>query len=481
MVGNEDVPLTALPRKRTMPTLQADPLATGGLSSFARRLRAGEITCLAATEAYLDRIRTLDPRLGAFEHVAADSARLAARALDALLAAGTDLGPLMGLPIAFKDIIAVDGMPTTCGSNADVADLAGPEGSVVKALRRAGCVFLGKLKTVEFALGGTGINHSRGTPWNPWDAKLHRIPGGSSSGPGVAVAAGLCAFAIGSDTGGSVRIPAAFCGVFGHKTSSGLWPLDGVFPLSPTLDTLGPLTRSAADAAFVHAALAGEPVAPPTPLKGLRLGRPTTYFFDDLDPEVAACFEASVEALIEEGVEVVPVEVPETAERATFFPLLLPAEFIATLGRERFLAIRAVIDPVVAARASVGLEALGVEVLRALRRHEELIDLTRGRFADIDAWITPTVPIVARPLSQYMEPAKGLELTAMATRNTQPGNMFGMCGCSMPLHQCGSRLPVGLQLLMPKGEDDALLALACAVEAALGPSPQPNLAAFLEG
>ena len=221
----------------------------------------------------------------------------------------------MGVPVAIKDIFAVDGMPTTAGSKLDVADLIGPEGPFVQALRRAGCVILGKVKTVEFALGALGISTPQGTPWNPWDAATQRIPGGSSSGPAVAVAAGLCGFAIGSDTGGSVRLPACFCGTFGHKTSVGLWPTAGVFPLSGALDTIGPLTASAADAALVFAALTGQPVPQPAPAGGLRLGRPTSYFFEHLDDTVAACTERALAALREAGATIAPAR-PARGARA---------------------------------------------------------------------------------------------------------------------------------------------------------------------
>jgi aspartyl-tRNA(Asn)/glutamyl-tRNA(Gln) amidotransferase subunit A len=241
-----------------MRDLPSDPFEPGGINTFGRRLRAGEITAEAATAACLGRIEALDGRLGAWQHVAPEEALAAARAIDRLLAAGTDLGPLMGVPVAVKDIFAVEGMPTTAGSRVDVSDLIGPEGSFVRSLRRAGCVILGKTKTVEFALGATGISQTRGTPWNPWDPQVHRIPGGSSSGSAVATAAGMCGFGIGSDTGGSVRLPATFCGIFGLKTTLGLWPVDGVFPLAPDLDTIGPLTRTAEDAAIVWATLCGQ-------------------------------------------------------------------------------------------------------------------------------------------------------------------------------------------------------------------------------
>jgi aspartyl-tRNA(Asn)/glutamyl-tRNA(Gln) amidotransferase subunit A len=173
---------------------------------------------------YLAGIEQLDPKLGAYGHVNATRALDAARALDDLLAAGVDLGPLMGVPVAVKDLFAVDGTPTTAGSDLDVAELIGSDGSFVKGLRRAGCVILGKTKTVEFAFGAVGTNSVRGTPWNPADAQVHRIPGGSSSGSAVAVAAGLCAFAIGTDTGGSVRrLRSAGYSASRRRSASGRW------------------------------------------------------------------------------------------------------------------------------------------------------------------------------------------------------------------------------------------------------------------
>ena len=279
-----------------MATLPADPFASG-IAAFAEDLRAGRTSSVAATEACLERIAALNPKLDAFQLVDGTRARAAAAAIDALLAAGTDLGPLMGVPIGVKDIIAVEGLPTTNGSLYQTAHLNGPEGTIVQRLKEAGCVILGKTKTVEFALGATGVNEARGTPWNPWDSSIQRIPGGSSSGSAVATAAGLCAFALGTDTGGSVRIPACFTGLFGHKTTVGLWPTDGVFPLSPTLDSIGPLCRNAGDAAIVHAVITGESVPMPAQIEGMRLGRPGAPFTDDLDETVSATFEAAVLAL----------------------------------------------------------------------------------------------------------------------------------------------------------------------------------------
>jgi len=458
--------------------LPADPLEPGGIVAFGDRLRRGEITAEAAAHAYLARIEALDPRLGAYQHVAPDQALETARAIDRLLAAGTDLGPLMGVPVAIKDIIAVDGMPTTAGSRHDVSDLIGGEGAFVRALRRAGCIVLGKAKTVEFALGAVGISEPRGTPWNPWDASTHRIPGGSSSGPGVAVAAGLCGFAIGSDTGGSVRLPAAFCGTFGLKTSVGLWPTDGVFPLSTALDTLGPLTKTAADAALVFSVLAGQPLPGVQAPGGLRLGRPSSYFFDNLDDEVRRCTETALDRLGEAGVEIVPIDLPEAPEREAYFPVALPTDLIATLGPERFLAIREDMDPVVCTRGDRGIEVLAAPYIQLERRRRQLARSARARMAGIDGLISPTAALLPPPVADFADPDAGLKLALSITQNSQPGNLLDLCGTSTPIHGLGAALPVGLQILCPAHDDAAALAIAMLLEDLLGPPPRPDLSAF---
>ena len=460
-------------------TLVPDPIANDGIAGYGRRLRQGAITAEAATTAYLERIAALDGKLGAYQHVAAESALASARALDRLLAAGTDLGPLMGVPVAIKDIIAVDGMPVTAGSKLDVADLIGPEGPFVQALRRAGCVLLGKVKTVEFALGAVGISTPQGTPWNPWDAAVQRIPGGSSSGPAVAVAAGLCGFAIGSDTGGSVRLPACFCGTFGHKSSTGLWPLAGVFPLSGALDTLGPLTASAADAALLFATLTGRPLPQPAPPEGLRLGRPTSYFFDQLDDAVVACTEQALARLQAAGATLAALELPEAAEREGYFPVVLPAELIATLGRERFAAGRAAMDPVVGARGDRGLAVLAADWLRLERRRRELCQSAALRLAGFDAIVSPSAAILPPPVADFEDPAAGLKLALAITRTSQPGNLLDLCGCSLPIQGAGAALPIGLQVLCPHGQDARALAIALTLEELFGPPPRPDLGGFL--
>ena len=445
-------------------SIPTDPLADG-VTSFGHRLRRGEITAESATRDYLARIDALDPQTGAYQYVAHDTALAQARSIDALQQNGFDLGPLMGVPVAVKDLFAVSGMPTTAGSALDVTDLIGPEGWFVKRLRQLGCVIIGKTRTVEFAFGVTGASAPRGTPHNPADKETPRAPGGSSSGSAAAVAAGLCGFAIGSDTGGSVRIPAALCGVFGLKTSHGLWPTDGVFPLAPHLDTIGLLTRSAADAAAIHAALEGSSTAAPASLRGLRLCRPGPYFFDNLDPDVSRLVEGALGHLAETGCVIDEAALPEPRAREDYFPLVLAASLVAALGEERIHEGRSLIDPLVSKRIDVGLNARAVDLLSLERKRDGLRAAARDLASDLDAWVSPTSAILAPPLAELDDPSRAMSLTLGMTQNTQPGNYLDLCGATLPLH--GAGLPVGLQLLASPQGEQRLLSICCAIEDAL--------------
>lgn len=457
--------------------LDADPLGPGGLAEFAQRLRAGAITSEAATRAYLARIEAVDGRLGAYQHVAPEQALASARAMDALLAAGTDLGPLMGVPIGIKDLYSVEGMPTTAGTKMDVRDLIGPEGGLVRSLKRAGCVMLGKTKTVEFALGITGVSAPRGTPVNPWDAETVRVPGGSSSGSGVAVAAGLCAFALGSDTGGSVRVPAAFNGLFGLKTTPGLLSNEGALPLAAHLDTGGFLTRSAADAALVLSAVTGLSVGPGR-LDALRFGVPQEYYFDALDPRVEAEVRGAMDALAKKGVGLEPVSIPESRERENYFPVVLPACLVATLGRERFEAGRNAMDPIIAKRTATGLDVKAADYLAVEERRQRQSRSAAAKFAGLDAWIAPTTAVPPPPLSDFEDEGKAFDLALGMTRNTQPANYFGFPAVTIPIPQQPGDLPVGLQIICPPGQDAGAVAIALALEAALGRAGSPDLSGF---
>ena len=461
-----------------MKSLPSDPLALG-IWDFGQKFRNGKITAAQATDAYLARIEILDPALGAYEYVASVQAREQAEGLDLLLKSGVDLGPLMGVPISIKDIFAVEGMPTTAGSNAAVADVIGPEGSFIKRLKRAGCVILGKVKTVEFALGSSGANYSRGTPRNPWDASTFRLTSGSSSGSAVAVAAGLCSFSVGSDTGGSIRGPAGFCGVVGIKTTGGLWPFDGAFPLSKTFDSIGTLNASADDTALTIATLLNEERPKPASLVGLRLGR-VSALFEGSDPKVVACVDAALKALTAQGAKIIDIALPEVGVANDVFTTISRPELIAALGRDKFLAILGSMNVDVADRATPGLSVSAETYIQALWRHQELREAGRQAMRQVDAWIAPSKINLAPSFpGKFISLEKDKELIARCAGPTRVANVFGLCAMSQPVQQYGADLPVGMQIMCGGFDEMRLLSIALAVEQVIGRPTKPDVCHFL--
>ncbi len=461
-----------------MARIPSDPLADG-LFEFASRLRRREASAEDAVAAYLARIDALDGALGAYETVCRDAALAQGRAIDQLLRSGVDLGPLMGVPVAIKDIFAVDGTPTTAGSNVDVDDIVGAEGQFIGMLKRAGCIVLGKVKTVEFALGSSGTNYSRGTPRNPWDATVFRVTSGSSSGSAVAMAAGLCGFTIASDTGGSIRGPAAFCGVVGVKTTKGLWPVDGAFPLSPTFDTIGPLTATARDAAYVIAGLLNSRVPEPLPLRGVRLGRPSALF-DGAAPEVTRSIDGALQALADAGAEICDVALPELQECNAVFTTISRPEFIAAMGRERFLANRERMNVDVADRAAPGLTVSADTYIQALERHAYFKRRGAEIMQGMTAWIAPSKLRLPPPFPGAFESLeRERELIELCAGPTRVATTFGFCAGSQPVQQYGANLPVGMQVICPAHADLRLVALMRAIEQVVGVPKKPDLTGFI--
>jgi aspartyl-tRNA(Asn)/glutamyl-tRNA(Gln) amidotransferase subunit A len=450
------------PHTRALP---GATLTLESIAAYGQRLRRGAISAEQATKQFLDRIDQRKTKLGAYTIVAHEQALATARAIDALLRAGTDLGPLMGVPVAVKDLFYVEGMPPSAGSKLDVSDIVRAEGPFVQALKRAGCIVLGKTWTSEFALGG--INFIQRVPWNPCDEKIHRTPGGSSGGSAVAMAAGLCAFAIGSDTGGSVRMPAALCGVWGHKFSSSAFSLDGIFPLSPTLDSIGTFTASAEDATLVWDTLTGSTEIAAARLSGMRFAKPARLFYDDLDADVRERVERALTRLERAGAEIVSVDVPEIDEFEQVFGRIVPIELIAILGQERVERNLEVFDPVVRSRVAPALAQKAVDYIGARLRLDELRKAVAKRMPACDAWITPTTPLLPGPLEDFSKLENALAWNRRALRNTRPGNVFDQCGVSIPLARNGEALPVGLQISCGPAQDQRLLAIARAVESAL--------------
>lgn len=454
-----------------MHELDSDPISDGGLEGFGRRFRAGELTSEAATQTYLERIARLNPKFDAFEYVASEDALNTARAMDLLIRAGTDLGPLMGVPIAIKDVFNIQNMPPPkAGSNLALVDILGKEeGTFIQALRRAGCVFLGQTKAVEFCLGITGHSRTRGTPWNPTDLDNQRVPGGSSSGSGVATGAGLCAFSIGTDSGGSVRVPAAFNGIFGFKSTFGLWPNDGAFPLLPGIDSIGLLTKSAQDALIAFKAISSSlfgvryiSKSSGIRLDRLRIGIPSNHFFENINVQVKNAFETTNIHLQKMGCVLDSIYVPEASERADYFPVSMPSSLISVLGRQNFLENSHLIDPIIARRIESGLE---IEAHHLLSLEEKRIKSGKSfveRITGFDVLVAPTTADFAPLLTNLNDPEIAMNLALGMTQNTQPANYLGLCAVSMPLHVDG--LPIGYQIMAAPETDLRLLEIAVKIE-----------------
>lgn len=444
-----------------------DPLAGLGLAGFGAALRRGATSARHATCSYLERIARLDPQVGAFRAVDARQALSGAKEVDRRLASGEDLGPLMGVPIAVKELFRIGQYPFTAGSDLDISDLVPPEGPFVHALRQAGCIVLGVTRSTEFAMGM--VNADKPDPWNPADPEVKRTCGGSSKGSAAALAAGLCGFAVGSDTGGSVRVPAALCGQVGLKPSMGVWSTEGAFPLSPTFDTVGIFTHSAEDAALVFAALTGGPALHPPPLRGLKLGR-VANLFDGLDQAVEDAVAQAIGALQAAGVTIVDVELPEAAEVDSVFNRIVAGEIIRYLGPERIAAGRHLIDAVPLARmdAERDMDDATLEALR--QRHRAIVTDVARRIGHLDAILSPTAPRVARLAADLAGAGPAAAWSREVGRITRAGNLLGLCGISLPVHVAGA-LPVGLQLACAHGEDQRLIRIAMAVESVVGRGP----------
>ena len=438
-----------------------DPFAS--MTELAAALARGSTSALELADLYLERIRRANAKLNAFVHVDEELARRHARAADERRASGVTLGRLDGLPIALKDLLEIEGCPTGVGSALWKERRSTTTATVVRNLLAAGLVPLGKTQMVEFAFGTWGANPHLGTPWNPWDLDTHRVPGGSSSGSGVAVAAGLAPAAIGSDTGGSVRIPAALNGITGLKTSGGLLSTEGAFPLSRTLDTIGPMTRSAEDAALLCAAMLGTEseaarqfgscaTSGPASLAGMRITvLPPGQYPIAADPDVTAAVDEAQRVLRALGAEVVERPFPFAFDDL----MRRNGQLIAA---EAYAVHRVYIeDEHLPIGAGVRRRVLGGKTIGAA----DYIDALAHRRAacaqwidwmrDCDALLTPTVPMPACPVEAVDE-----SVTPLASF-TRAGNYLDACALSLPAGFSADGLPIGIQLLGRPRTDVTLL------------------------
>jgi aspartyl-tRNA(Asn)/glutamyl-tRNA(Gln) amidotransferase subunit A len=441
----------------TITQLRQQPAAPGGHEARLRAVRA-----LAD-----------EPAAAAVFTARFDAQALAtAQAADRLQAQGAPLLPLAGLPVTVKDLYDVAGRTTMAGSVLREGRApATQDSAAVARLRAAGAAITGLSNMTEFAFSGVGINPHHGTPRNPCDAAVARIPGGSSSGAAVSVALGLAVAGLGSDTGGSIRVPAALCGLVGFKNTQARTPLDGAFPLSFTLDTVCAMTRSVADCLVVDGVLAGAPLAVPERPQGLagaRLALPQTLMLDKLQPEVAAAFARALSTLSAAGAQIVELPLRELAEIAQ---INAPGGFSAieafVVHRHDLQTQRGRFDPRVAARIALGEGVSAADYITLQQRRRDWIARMQAALAGFDALISPTVPLLAPPIAELLVSDEAFfKANGLLLRNTFAINFLDGCAFTLPCQAPGA-LPVGLMLSAPAGQDAALGGLALAVEAAL--------------
>ena len=467
------------------------------LHQARQKLSRGEISSLELTEAILERITAVDDAIKAYLSLNPDAARQQARAADERRAAGEER-PLLGIPLAIKDVICVQGTPVTCGSRILEHFVPPYDATVVQRLKAAGAVLLGKTNTDEFAMGSSTENSSFFTTHNPWD--LTRVPGGSSGGSAAAVAAEMCLGALGSDTGGSVRQPAAMCGVVGVKPSYGRVSRYGLVAFASSLDQIGTLGRTVADAAALLGVIAGHDpldstsVDGPVPdyakldaadLRGVRVGVPREYFIAGMQAEVEAAVRAGIDELAALGAEVQAVSLPHTDYALPVYYLIAPAEASANLARydgvrygyrAQAEGVKQVysesrgqgLGPEVKRRIMLGTYALSAGYydayyLKAQKVRTLIKDDFDRAFQQVDVIATPTTPTTAFEIGAKIDDPLEMYLADVFTLSM---NLAGICGLSLPCGFDQQSLPIGLQLMGPAFGEEAVFRVAHAYEAA---------------
>lgn len=441
---------------------------------LARELASGNLSSVDVTAAFLSKIHANNPKLNAFIDIFDKEAMQAAEAADKMRRAGYSLGPLHGMPIALKDLIDIEGKVSTGGSAAWRNRKAQHTATLVRHLQAQGFIILGKTHTVEFAMGGWGTNRHLGTPWNPWDTEQARTPGGSSSGSGVAVAAGLVPWAVGTDTGGSVRLPASWCGLTGLKTTFGRVSCYGILPLSQSLDTPGPMARSVEDAALLLGAMQGyDPLDPHSAdfppsdpwtqmergVRGMRIGLNPQEERAAASDEVLAAYDRSVELLRELGADVVPLAMPlsyfELGQVAADFMSIEGYANVADLIDDDSLPL----DPDVRPRLVAGRGRTAHDYLKLLAKTDELAKRAASLFAGFDALVTPTTTTAALPLDKA-------DQTKGPGHYTRFVNVLGLCALALPNGASAEGLPLSLQIVCNNGDEATALRIGRALQKA---------------
>jgi aspartyl-tRNA(Asn)/glutamyl-tRNA(Gln) amidotransferase subunit A len=441
---------------------------TPTLASLADDLDAGRTTARALVDACLAKIA--DPQgegAQAFIHVDAEAAIEAAEAMDRLRQINAAPSPFAGIPVSIKDLYDIKGQVTRAGSRAlEDSAPATADAPVVARLRRAGFVVIGRTNMTEFAYSGIGINPHFGTPKGAWQRSTGHVPGGSSSGAAVSIVDGMAHGALGTDTGGSCRIPAAFNGIVGFKPTQKRVPLDGGVPLSFSLDSFGPIARTVACCAVLDAVLANEPVTPlqPRPIKGMRLAVPTTVALDEIEDAVARAFERALDKLSREGAVIERIAVPEFLDVA---PMSAKGGFAAaeSFAWHRYLiaAKGDVYDPRVLSRILRGESQSAADYIDLLGARKSLIARSTARMAPYDALILPTTANTPPRISDMKDDHAFTKANLLALRNCTLINMIDGCSISLPAHREGE-VPVGLMLAASSGSDRRIFELAAGMQ-----------------
>jgi aspartyl-tRNA(Asn)/glutamyl-tRNA(Gln) amidotransferase subunit A len=441
------------------------------IEDLAQSLADGQTTSRALVEEALSRIA--DPAgegARTFIRIHAEQARATADAVDAARRSGPRVGRYAGIPIALKDLFDFAGEPTPAGSKV-LTDAAPAQANapVVQRMLNAGFIAMGRVNMTEFAFSGLGINPHYGTPSSPWDRDAARIPGGSSSGTAVAVADGMAAAGLGTDTGGSCRIPAAFCGIVGYKPTARRVPITGVLPLAPSLDSVGPLAPGVACCAAIDAILAGEePTLPiPAALPGLRLAVPENVVLDGMDATVAAAFDRALSVLSDAGAHITRVKFPAFEAIASVNTKGGYAAGEAYAWHRGLLAAKgAGYDPRIRVRIMRGESMSAADYLDLVAARARIVAAFDASTRDFDCVVMPTVPIVAPRIADLDDEREYNRINLHILRNTALGNFLDRCAISIPCHRPGDA-PVGLMLMGETMGDARLFRIAAAVEAEL--------------
>lgn len=430
-------------------------------AELARAIGSKSLSPVDAVDALLGQIEQMEPKLQAFTEVFAADARLAAEGAERAIRSGHAVGPLHGVPVVLKDLIDLEGRITMGGSAAHRARRAERTATIARRLIAQGMIVLGKTHTVEFAYGGWGTNQHLGTPWNPWDLETPRTPGGSSSGTGVAVAARMAPWGIGTDTGGSVRLPASFCGLTGLKVTVGRVSTWGIVPLSTTLDTPGPLARTVEDTALLYEAISGpdplDPttrgIAPDAPwsilnrgVRGLRLGRMPDAERDGVAPDMLQAYDAALDLLARQGAEIVDVVLPFRFSECVAMSGITNAEAYFVNGALAEDPASQLGDAV-RARILAGAKVTAQEYLSTLQRRAAMKHAYAAALDGIDALLTPTTECAAVALAEVDE-------AHLPSRFTRFGNLLDLCALALPDGFTAAGLPLSLQIVC-RGYDEA--------------------------